>query len=298
MVGALIEGAIKRRKVVLAITFILSLFGLWAYLTLPREADPDITVPFIYIVVPYPGVSPEDAERLLVRPMERQLQSLQGLKEMNARAIEGAAIVTLEFEVNFDKNKVLEDVRAKVDLARGRFPPDALPPDIEEENVSDNPSIGIVLFGQAPERAMTSTALSLKQRLEALPGVLRADISGGREEMMEVTIDPVRMEAYGVSATDLAQVIARNNQLIAAGQNERYADEATKSVGAQCGPMSVTNANERPAPCCPTTTNGSSPTVASTSACGLAMTLLYPAIVGQSPSTAARIGWSPAIQTG
>ena len=217
MIKSLIDGAIQRRKVVLAITLVLSLFGLSAYFAMPREADPDITIPFIVIQVPYPGVSPEDAERLLVRPMERELQSLRGLKEMNARAYGGVAVVTLEFEVNFDKNKVLQDVRAKVDLARGKFPPDALPPIIEEENIADNPSIGIVLAGAAPERALYATARALKQDLEGLPGVLRADVSGGRDELLEVTIDPVRMEDYGVSTQDLAGVISRNNQLIPAG---------------------------------------------------------------------------------
>ncbi|MEO8813572.1 MAG: efflux RND transporter permease subunit, partial [Caulobacteraceae bacterium] len=217
MIGPLIDGAIKRRKVLLAVTAFLSLFGLYAYLTLPREAQPDITVPFITVVVPYPGVSPEDAERLLVRPLERELKSLRGLKEMNARAYGGTAVVSLEFEVNFDKNKVLEDVRAKVDLARGKFPPDALPPIIEEANVSDDPSIGIVLAGAAPERTLYATARALQEHLESLPGVLRADVSGGREELLEVTVDPLRMEAYKVSASDLAGVIGRNNQLIPAG---------------------------------------------------------------------------------
>ncbi|MEO8926117.1 MAG: efflux RND transporter permease subunit, partial [Caulobacteraceae bacterium] len=217
MIGALIDGAIKRRKVVLAVTLVLSLFGLYSYLTLPRESQPDITVPFISVVVPYPGVSPEDAERLLVRPLERELKTIRGLKEMNARAYGGEAVILLEFEVNFDKNKVLEDVRAKVDLARGRFPPDALPPIIEEESTNDNPSIGIVLAGAAPERALDATARTLKEHLESLPGVLRAEVSGGREEVLEVTVDPTRMEALGVSTADLASVIGRNNQLVPAG---------------------------------------------------------------------------------
>ena len=217
MIGALLAGAIARRKVILAITVILSLFGLQAYFALPRESQPDITVPYITVVVPYPGVSPEDAERLLVRPLERELQSIPGLKEMNARAYGGTAVIALEFQVNFNANKVLEDVRAKVDLARGRFPPDALPPIIEQASVSDDPSIGIVLSGPAPERALYATARGLKQDLEGLPGVLRADVSGGRDELLEVTVDPLKMEAYGVSASDLAGVISRNNQLAPLG---------------------------------------------------------------------------------
>ena len=145
MINGLIDGALARRKVILAVTLVLTVFGFYSYLTVPREAQPDITIPFIVIQVPFPGVSPEDSERLLVRPMERELQSLEGVKEMNGRAYEGAAVVTLEFDPSFDKDKALEDVRAKVDLARARFPPDALPPVIEEENISSDPVIGVVL---------------------------------------------------------------------------------------------------------------------------------------------------------
>jgi len=217
MIAALIDGAIKRRKVVLGIAAIATLFGLFTYLNLPRESEPDITVPFVMIQVPYPGVSPEDSERLLVRPMERELQSLEGLKEMNAVAMQNAAMVYLEFEVNFNKDKVLQDVRARVDMARGRFPPDAEEPIIMEQNISDDPFIGIMLSGAAPERTLFKTAQELQDRLEALPGVLRTDLFGGREEVMEVTIDPARMEAAGVTAPELAQVIARNNQLVPAG---------------------------------------------------------------------------------
>ena len=128
MIAALIDGAIKRRKVVLGVTLIACLFGLGAYLSMPREAQPDIDLPYISVIVPFPGVSPEDAERLLIKPLEVQLQTIQGIKHMNAVARQNAAIVTLEFEPNFSKQKALDDVRSKVDLARGRFPPEHATP--------------------------------------------------------------------------------------------------------------------------------------------------------------------------
>ena len=220
MIGPLIDGAIKRRKVVLAVTLIASLFGLFAYLAMPRESDPNIDFPFIAVVVPYPGVSPEDAERLLVRPLETELQTIEGIKEMNAVARQGMAIVNLEFEADFDKDKALAEVRAKVDLARGEFPPDAEEPIIEEANASGEPIIGIVLSGAAPERTLFQVARSLQDRLESAPGVLEVYLNGGREEVLEVTIDPVRMEAANVSPGELAQVIGRNNQLVPAGNLE------------------------------------------------------------------------------
>ncbi len=217
MIGGLIDGAIKRRKVVLGVTFVAAIFGFFAYLSMPREAQPDIDLPYVSVVVPYPGVSPEDAERLLVKPMELELQTIQGVKHMNAVARQNAAIVTLEFEADFNKDKALADVRAKVDLARGKFPPDAEEPIIEEQNFSGQPVIGIMLYGAAPERELFAVTQRLKDRLEATPGVLEVFMGGGREEVLEVTIDPLRMEAYNVTTGELAQVIGRNNQLVPAG---------------------------------------------------------------------------------
>ncbi len=217
MIGSLIDGAIKRRKVVLGVTLIASLFGLFAYLSMPRESNPDIDFPFLTVIVPYPGVSPEDSERLLVKPLELELQTIEGIKEMNSMARQNVAVVNLEFEADFDKDKALADVRAKVDMARGRFPPDSEEPIVEEANASGEPIIGIVLSGGAPERELHRISRALQERLESTPGVLEVFSSGGREEVLEVTVDPVRMEAYNVTTGELAQVIGRNNQLVPAG---------------------------------------------------------------------------------
>jgi multidrug efflux pump len=240
MIAALIDGAIKRRKVVLGVTVIAMIFGFFAYLSMPREAQPDIDLPYISVIVPFPGVSPEDAERLLVKPLEVQLQTIQGVKHLNAVARQNMAIVTLEFEPSFSKDKALADVRAKVDLARGRFPPDAEEPIIEEQSFSDQPIIGIVLSGAAPERELSRISRDLKERLESSPGVQEAFESGGREEVLEVTIDPLRMEAYNVTANDLAAVIARNNQLVPAGNMRSGAGQfAVKVPGVVQSPEDI-----------------------------------------------------------
>ncbi|HWE45145.1 MAG TPA: efflux RND transporter permease subunit [Caulobacteraceae bacterium] len=239
-IGALVGGAIKRRLVVIIVTLIASGFGVFAYLNLPRESQPDVTVPYIVVTVPFPGVSPEDSERLLVRPLETQFKSLEGLKEMNAAAIPGAAVVVLEFEVNFDKEKTLNDVRAKVDQARSRFPPDALPPTIQEQNVDQNPVLTVILSGKAPERALYQASRRLADRLESVPGVIDANLYGARDEQLEVTIDPVKLESYNVTVNDLARIINSNNQLIPAGDLQtKQGDFAVKVPGVVVGPQDV-----------------------------------------------------------
>src|SRR3546814_6510421 len=108
--------------------FIAAIFGVFAYLSMPREANPDIDLPYISVIVPFPGVSPEDAERLLVKPLEVQLQTIEAIKHMNAVPRQNRPIVTLGFEPNFSKDTPLAEVRARRNLARGRFPPEAQDP--------------------------------------------------------------------------------------------------------------------------------------------------------------------------
>src|SRR5262249_47025922 len=191
LVAPLIDGAIKRRKVVLGVTVVACLFGLFAYFSMPREAQPDIDLPYISVVVPFPGVSPEDAERLIVKPLEVQLQTIQGIKHMNGQARQGVGVIALEFYPDANKQKALDDVRAKTDLPRGRFPPDAEPPIIQEQSIADRPVIGVILHGGAPERELARISKDLKERLEAAPGVQEAQEGGAREEVLEVDIDPL-----------------------------------------------------------------------------------------------------------
>ena len=94
-----------------------------SFILIPKEAQPDIPIPVIVVQVPYPGISPEDSERLLVKPMETYLRSIEGLKTITARAYQGMAVIIMEFDVNFNKEKALEDVRAQVETARARAAP-------------------------------------------------------------------------------------------------------------------------------------------------------------------------------
>ncbi len=115
---AIVEWAVRNTRVVLALFVVVVVAGLVAFINIPKEADPDIPFPVLMVQVTYPGISPEDSERLLVKPLETSLRSIEGLKEITARAYQGVAVIILEFDVNFNKQKALEDVRAEVDSTR------------------------------------------------------------------------------------------------------------------------------------------------------------------------------------
>ena len=191
--------------------------GSVAYVTIPKESDPDIAIPIIYVLIPHDGISPEDAERLLVRPMEQELRNVEGLKELRATAREGQATLVLEFEAGFDSDQALNDVREKVDVAKNELPGDTEEPSVHEVNVALFPVIVVTLYGDVSERVLVSLARGLRDELEGLPGVLEADVAGDREDVLEVLVDPGRLESLNQTPGALLRSVARNNQLVAAG---------------------------------------------------------------------------------
>ncbi|MEW8210939.1 MAG: efflux RND transporter permease subunit [Candidatus Thiodiazotropha taylori] len=213
----LIDLAFSRsRAVLLSLLFIL-LAGAMAYNGIPKESEPDIAVPIIYVSMSHEGISPEDAERLLVRPMEKELQSIAGLKEMKSTAGEGHASVQLEFSAGFDSKQALTDVREKVDIAKVKLPDATDEPEVVEVNVALFPVLTVSLSGPIPERSLVNIARDLQDRIEALPGVLEAEIGGDREAVLEVVVDPAIMETYGVEYDELISMVTNNNRLVAAG---------------------------------------------------------------------------------
>ncbi|QAX29835.1 efflux RND transporter permease subunit [Leisingera sp. NJS204] len=219
MIG-IVDWAAGRARMVLAFIAISLLVGGVAYSMLPKEGEPDIEIPALFISVPFPGISAEDSESLMVKVMETELADLDGLDKMTSTAAEGYAGVALEFDFGWDKTAIMADVRDAMDKAEAEFPEGAEKYSITEINFSEFPIVIVNLTGAVPERTMARIAKDLQDDLEALDAVLEAGIAGNRDEMVEVLIDPLRLEAYNVTALELINVVQNNNQLIAAGEVE------------------------------------------------------------------------------
>ena len=196
----LVDAAFTRIRVVMTALVVMIIFGIAAFQSLPREGDPDVTVPMIGVTLPLPGVSPEDGERLLVKPTELELQTIEGVKQVDSLAYDGAAQIIVEFETSIDMDTALIDVREAVNRAKAEYPADAEEPIVNEFNTqTEFPILTIILSGDAPERALYQSAKKLQDRLEAISGVLSADLSGEREELLEVIIDPEILESFGLT---------------------------------------------------------------------------------------------------
>ncbi|MCK0139076.1 efflux RND transporter permease subunit [Aliiroseovarius sp. F47248L] len=216
MIG-IIDWAANRARMVIAFVILSVLSGAIAYVSLPKEGEPDIEIPALFVSVPFPGISAADAEQLLLRPMETELADIDGLKTMSGTAAEGYAGVALEFEFGWNKTNVMADVRDAMNSAEGKFPQGFDSYSVNEINFSEFPIIIVNLTGNVPERTLVRLARELQDELEGLDAVLEASLTGYRDEMLEVEIDPLKLEAYNVTAGELIQVVQNNNQLIAAG---------------------------------------------------------------------------------
>nr|WP_319386976.1 efflux RND transporter permease subunit [uncultured Roseibium sp.] len=213
----MLEGVLRRPKTVFVLMLALLVAGVFSYISIPKEDSPDIDVPVFYVSIVQQGISPEDAERLLVRPMETELRGLDGLKEITAVASESHAGIILEFDISFDKDEALADVRDKVDAAKGELPADAEEPTISETNFALVPTITIALSGSVPERTLYQHARRLKDQVEAIDTVRSADLTGHREEQLEVLIDSEKLESYAITQQELLTSLSNNNQLVPAG---------------------------------------------------------------------------------
>lgn len=214
----LIDAAFSRVRVVMTALAVMIIFGFISFRTIPREAEPDIPAPFVSVTVPLPGVSPEDGERLLVRPTELELQTLEGLKQMDSLAYDGAAQVILEFETTVDVDQAVLDVREAVDRAKAEYPANAEEPIVNEFNLQNQfPILTVILYGDAPERALYQTAKKLQDSLESVSGVLEAELIGARDELLEVIVDPEVLESYGLTEFEVISAVTANNQLVTAG---------------------------------------------------------------------------------
>ncbi len=223
----LIDLAIHNARLTLSVLMFFLVAGALAYQSIPKEAEPDIQIPIIYVSLGFNGISPEDSERLLLRPMEAALKNIKDIKEMRSSAFQGGGFVLVEFQAGADLSNSLEDVRSKVSDAKRELPQGADEPSINEVNISEFPVLVVTLSGDVPERVLVKAGRELRDRLKDVDGVLDAKLQGARDDLVEVIIDPVKLSSYGLKLDQLVGGVAAGNSLVAAGTIEgaegRYA---------------------------------------------------------------------------
>lgn len=209
--------AIKRPTSIFIMMSLIFFIGLSAYLTLPREAAPEVQIPYLIITIPYPGSAPEDVESLIIDKLESEMQNVEGLKEMSSTSTEGAGMLALEYFLETDIDDAKTEVREVLDRIKQELPDEAEDAIITEINTADFPILTLNLSGKAGLLRLKEVAEEIKEDIEAVPGILEVKRAGGLEREVQVNVDPDKLRYYNLDLNQVANTIAYENKNIPAG---------------------------------------------------------------------------------
>ena len=160
----MIEKILIQRKLILTFLTFFIFFGFYKYITLPKESDPDISLPVIYTTISHKGISPKDSERLLIKPIEKELKKIEGVKKISSTAYLGGGNIILEFDAGFDSNKALSETRVKIDVSKSKLPDETDEPRATEINLSRFPVLAVAISGNVDDRIIQKYAKFLKKK--------------------------------------------------------------------------------------------------------------------------------------
>ena len=214
------EFALRHRVTVFVLIFLIVVIGMVSYLSLPREAAPDIKMPYVIVAIPYPGVGPEDIESLVTNHVETELEDLDDVEEMTSSSMEGLSQVVVKFMPDVDTVWATQQVQDRVNRSRSKLPQDIEEPVVQQISSSDWPILQISISGPAGPQHLTSVAEDLQAEIEALPDVLEVDLVGGVEREIRVEVNPHLMNAAGLSLNKIVLALRAENVNIPGGEVE------------------------------------------------------------------------------
>ncbi len=209
--------AIKYRTSVVVLTILLAIGGLFSYLTIPKESSPSIEIPNIVVTVLYPGASPDDIESLITQPIEREVQSVNGIKEIQSTSTEGVSTVVIEFEPDVSMDEAYQKVRDKVDIAKPEMPDDIEEPIVSEIDMTQFPIMTVNLAANYSLSRLKEVGEDLQDEIEKIQSVLAVDLVGGLTREVQVNVDLSAIQGYNLTFMDLVETIQQENTNIPGG---------------------------------------------------------------------------------
>ncbi len=214
---SLVNLASQYYRTTISIFLFVIVSGSLVFNNIPKESSPDVSLPYIYVSLGLTGISPEDSEKLLIKPVEDEVSNIEGKKEMTSTSYQGGGNVLLEFDAGFDPDQALLDTREQVDRAKSDLPDDADEPKVSEVNISLFPILVVSISGDMSEFLLKKISNDLKNKIQSLPNVLEVNIGGEREEQLDIVIDQNKIEAYGLNLNEILNFVRSNNQIVSAG---------------------------------------------------------------------------------
>ena len=209
--------AIDYRTTILVLTLVLTLGGIYSYITIPKEANPSIEIPNIVVTTIYPGASPDDVESLITQKIESEVQSINGIKAIRSTSTEGVSSIVVEFEPDVSIDEAFSKVRDKVDIAKTTLPSDVDEPVVNEIDMSEFPILSINLSAPYPLVRLKEVAEELQDELEAIPSILAVDLVGGLDREVKINVDLSLLQGYNLTFMDLVSAISDENTNLPGG---------------------------------------------------------------------------------
>ncbi len=215
----MIEFLVDRKRTAIALLIVLIFAGIFGRVNIPIENEPEIVVPVVYVGVGLTGISPQDSERLLLKPIEEEIRAIEGIDKLQGFAFENYAAAVIQFEAAETMKKSLDKVRDAINDAKVKFPDDAKEPVVSEVSFEDQPTVIVSIDSPtASERYLLNLAQEIKKEIELIPSIFEAELLGAREEQLEATLNRSQMENYNISFAEIINSVSNNNQVVTAGE--------------------------------------------------------------------------------
>jgi len=221
--------AVDNATSIFILAFMILLFGLRSYESVPKEQFPEVQFPQVYVNTPYFGNSAEDIESLVTRELEKELQSVDGVKTIRSTSIQDFSVITVEFNSGEDIDEAVRKVKDAVDMAKPELPSDLdQEPTVLDINFAEIPIVTVNISGEYTLDELIKYAEYLQDEIETLDEVARAEIKGDREREVKIDVDLRRMESMQISFTDIENAVASENLTLSSGEIVR--DEFRRAV--------------------------------------------------------------------
>ncbi len=215
----MIEFLVDRKRTAIALLIVLIFAGIFGRINIPIENEPEIIVPVVYVGVGLTGISPQDSERLLLKPIEEEVRAIEGIDKLQGFAFENYAAAVIQFEAAETMKKSLDKVRDAINDAKVKFPDDAKEPVVSEVSFEDQPTVIVSIDSPtASERYLLNLAQEIKKEIELIPSIFEAELLGARKEQLEATLNRSQMENYNISFAEIITSVSNNNQVVTAGE--------------------------------------------------------------------------------
>ena len=212
-----LRSILLQKRTISTFLLMIVLLGSVSYATFPKEERPEVDLKRVAVIISYQGLSSDEIERLITDPLERELMSLEDIKDTISVSKDGVATFLLSFDLNTKIQSLVKLVRNKVEDTKSKLPEDIEIQEVKEYTSSLFSSINVGIYGNVPYKILNSTALAYKEQFEAIKNVLEVEITGGKEEIIRVVVIPELLDKYKVNLNEIVNALKSYNNLIPAG---------------------------------------------------------------------------------